>query len=162
MDSRVFRSQLGTFATGVCVITATDDKGDAFGMTINSFCSVSLEPPLVMWSIGHSSECFSDFSNTDQYTVNILREDQKDLSKRYSTKGDHGLKDGDWQVGESGCPVLSQCLTRFECDIETRIEAGDHTILIGRVLSSASVSEGDPLVFFGGRYASLEAACTES
>ncbi|QFU77201.1 flavin reductase [Halioglobus maricola] len=155
MDNRDFRDILGKFATGVCVITTSADGVPAFGMTVNSFCSLSLSPPLVMWSIGESSDCFSDFEKVGRYAVNILREDQQYLSARYSKKAEHALHDGDWEEGKSGCPVLAESLASVECEIETRVNGGDHVILIGRVLSASAGDEAKPLLFYSGRYAEL-------
>ena len=155
MDDREFRNILGKFATGVCVITTSDEGVPAFGMTVNFFCSLSLFPPLVMWSIGESSDCFSDFEKVGRYAVNILSEGQQLLSARYSKKGDHALHDGDWKEGQSGCPILAESLASFECEIESWVTGGDHVILIGRVEYASAGDESRPLLFYSGRYAEL-------
>jgi flavin reductase (DIM6/NTAB) family NADH-FMN oxidoreductase RutF len=155
IDTREFRDALGRFATGVCVITASSDEVAPFGMTVNSFASLSLEPPMVLWSLGKSSDCFERFASLDHYVVNILRESQQDLSNRFAAKGDHALNDGEWQKGENSLPVLIDPLAVFECDIVNRVDGGDHTILIGRV-TRADFSEGKPLLFFGGNYGAIK------
>ncbi len=155
MKDRELRNVLGKFATGVCVITASGENIPPFGMTVNSFCSLSLSPPLVMWSIDKNSDCFGDFEKVDRYAVNILKEDQKDLSTRYSQKEAHALLEGDWITGQSGCPLLSNPLAFFECEIENRVEGGDHVILFGRVLNAKAEPDAKPLLFFSGRYATL-------
>ena len=155
MNDRELRSVLGKFATGVCVITTSGESVSALGVTVNSFCSLSLSPPLVMWSLGIDSDCFDSFAQVDRYAVNILTEDQQDLSQRFSQKFKHSLGDGEWKEGQTGCPVLTDSLAVLECKIESRVEGGDHVILIGRVLSASIESDANPLIFFGGQYTSL-------
>jgi flavin reductase (DIM6/NTAB) family NADH-FMN oxidoreductase RutF len=158
VDLRHLRDTLGKFATGVCIITA-EGKGVApFGMTINSFSSLSLEPALILWSIGKSSECIADFEVVEQFSVNVLGDADMFLSDRYSTRRAHGLVEGDWVRGDSGCPVLRNPLARLECDIDQRIDAGDHVILIGRVSCAWYGEESEPLVFYSGKYRTLENA----
>ena len=157
MDGRELRNVFGSFATGVCVITTGAENVRSFGMTVNSFSSLSLDPPLVLWSIGKDSDCFEKFSRVPGYTVNVLREDQKDLAERYAQKDDHDLRDGDRYTGESGLPVLKCPLARLECRIARRVDGGDHEILIGEVEHAWQDVDGRPLLFFAGGYASLPA-----
>jgi flavin reductase (DIM6/NTAB) family NADH-FMN oxidoreductase RutF len=156
LDSRELRNALGQFATGICVITANPEGQEPFGMTVNSFAAVSLEPPLVLWSIQKDSECMGSFENAKQYTVNILEKGQEALSNQYAKKGDHGLVKGQYRQGRSGCVVLKDALASFECDIEARIDGGDHVILLGRVVDMTRKPDGEPLVFFGGKYRELK------
>ncbi len=154
MDARELRNALGRFATGVCVVTASEG-GERFGMTVNSFASLSLDPPLVLWSIGRESDCFARFAKIDHYNVNILREDQQELSARYARTGEHALHDGDWSTGSGGEPILRDVLASFECAIESRIDGGDHVILVGRVQHFSHAESGNPLLFYAGSYAAI-------
>ena len=154
-DGREFRDALGCFATGVCVITANPQDGQPFGLTVNSFASVSLDPPLVLWSLQNNSEMFDAFEKTQHWAVNILRSDQQDLSTQYAQKGDHKLDAEHFQMAPSGMPILPQTLVSFECEVEARYPGGDHVILVGRVIEMTRRNNGQPLVFCSGAYAEL-------
>ncbi len=155
MDTLKFRNALGQFATGVCVITAKTTDGTAFGITVNSFASVSLEPPLVLWSLRNDSECYVDFESAKYYTINILEAGQTALSNQYSKKNQHLLQGDQYRIGKSGAPVLRGVLTSFECESWQRYDGGDHVILVGRVIEM-DVSPGDqPLIFHSGAYREL-------
>jgi len=151
-DSLQFRNALGRFATGVCVITANPEGHVPFGMTVNSFSSLSLTPPLVLWSLQKNSDTMDAFRVAKQYCVNILAQEQKALSGRFARKGDHALGEGDYTIGASGLPVLRHSLASFECDMDARHDGGDHIILIGRVTHMSVNSGGRPLVFYEGGY----------
>lgn len=153
--SRELRDALGQFATGVCVITANPPGETPFGMTVNSFASVSLEPPLVLWSLQKDSECVPSFANAKQFAVNILRQDQQAVSNRYAKKGEHDLEAGTFRQGSSGCVVLQESLACFECEIDARHDGGDHIIIIGRVLEMDNSPTGKPLLFHAGKYGEL-------
>lgn len=156
-DPREFRNALGRFATGVCVITANPEGEKPFGMTVNSFASVSLEPPLVLWSLQKNSECAPAFEKATQFTVNILAADQQSVSNQYAKKGAHDLLEGSYRQGRSGCVVLKDVMTSFECDIDARHDGGDHIILVGRVLElNNHPAEREPLLFFSGKYRELK------
>lgn len=155
MDTFEFRSALGQFATGVCVITAKAKDGTPFGMTVNSFASVSLEPPLVLWSLRNDSECYADFDAARHYTVNILAADQIALSNQYSKKNAHQLNNEHYRIGKSGAPVLRGALTSFECERWQCFDGGDHIILVGRVIEIGKTTTGHPLVFHAGKYREL-------
>jgi flavin reductase (DIM6/NTAB) family NADH-FMN oxidoreductase RutF len=154
--SREFRDALGRFATGVCVITANPPGFRPFGMTVNSFASVSLDPALVLWSLQKNSECAGAFEAARQFTVNVLGLHQKDVSNRYARKGDHDLQEGEYRLGRSGCVVLKDALTSFECNLHSRIDGGDHIILLGHVVEMANRPSGKPLVFYSGQYRELK------
>ena len=154
-DSREFRDALGCFATGVCVITGQPEEGEAFGMTVNSFASVSLEPPLVLWSLQNNSDMFDTFQNCTRWAVNILREDQELLSGRYAVKGEHNLDPAHYELTGSGIPIMPDTLVSLECEEEARHPGGDHVILIARVLNMTRRDSGSPLLFCGGSYARL-------
>lgn len=154
-DPRDFRNALGQFATGVCVITANPDGFEPFGMTVNSFASVSLTPPLVLWSLQNDSECFPAFAAADRFAVNVLTSEQKALSSQYARKGEHSLPADQYRIGKSGCPVLRQALVSFECRVWARYPGGDHVILVGEVLQMNTNSNGKPLLFHAGKYGEI-------
>ena len=154
-DSRELRSALGTFATGVCVITVNSEHYEPFGLTVNSFASVSLDPPLVLWSLQNNSECFAMFAQADKFAINILASDQADLSSRYATKDDHKLAPGHYRVGKSGAAVVRGVVTTLECNVWTRYPGGDHIILVGEVTDIETNNNKQPLLFNAGQYREL-------
>lgn len=146
---REFRDALGRFATGVTVVTTATAEGPV-GITANSFASVSLDPPVVLWSIGRQSNRFAAFAASERFAVHVLGADQIDLSRRFARSGSAfaGLN---LEEGESGVPLLAGCLSRFECVRLAAHEGGDHLIMVGHV-TGASLRDGEPLVFSRGGY----------
>jgi flavin reductase (DIM6/NTAB) family NADH-FMN oxidoreductase RutF len=147
--SRHFRSALGTFTTGVAVVTVMGPHGPA-GITVNSFASVSLDPPLVLWSIDRKSARHVLFTATRHYVIHILGADQNHLGSRF-TRGGAGFDGLDWSPNGDGAPLLANPLARFECARSALHDEGDHTIIIGRVLRAA-YREGEPLCFSRGMF----------
>lgn len=158
-DPKQFRNALGSFATGVTVVTTLDAEGKPVGMTANSFNSVSLDPMLVLWSIAKNANAYDSFVESNHFAIHILADDQQDLSQQFATKGIDRFAGLDYQRGHAEVPVLPHCSARFECDIEHRYDGGDHTILVGRV-QHFEHNQKQPLVFHAGRYAQLEQAET--
>ena len=153
-DRRTFRNALGEFATGVAVVTARAADGQPVGVTINSFASVSLEPPLVLWSLGLHSSALRVFESCSHYAINVLAADQIDISRRFSQSQNDELAGIALEVGAGGAPLLPGCCTWFECRNEMRYPGGDHIILIGFV-ESFHRQEKPPLIFHRGQYRSL-------
>jgi flavin reductase (DIM6/NTAB) family NADH-FMN oxidoreductase RutF len=156
IDRRAFRNALGCFATGVTVITTVTDDGEPLGLTANSFSSVSLDPPLVLFCLGRGSQNFAAFTSSGRFAVNVLAEDQRDLSVRFSTTIEDRWDGVAWEAWETGAPVLSGCLASLDCETEAIHDGGDHVIIVGRVKRLASVAEGKPLLYFMGNYAGVE------
>lgn len=150
IDARAFRKCLGQFATGVTVIT-TEVDGDRYGVTANSFASVSIDPPLVLWSIGRNSRSFDAFTKTDNYAIHILASDQIDVSQRFSSSVADKFEGLEVTTGAAGSPILTGALGVIECVLDQKIDAGDHVILVGRVVRLEQAG-GEPLVFAQGRY----------
>lgn len=148
-NSRSFRNALGAFTTGVTVVTATTPEGP-IGMTVNSFASVSLDPPLVLWSPAKSSSRHPAFSEATHFAIHVLSADQDALSARFTRNG-RAFDDLDWEVNDEGVPVIPGTLARFECRRAAAHDAGDHTIIVGEVLRAAH-RDGDPLCFSGGAF----------
>lgn len=151
-DVRKFRNALGCFTTGVAVVTTREGEGTPIGITVNSFASVSLDPPLVLWCLDKQSDTLSVFDKATHFTVNVLREEHQEVSSRLARKGDHSLEGVELLHGESGTPALAEALAHFECEIEARHDAGDHVIMIGRVMKFDYVEEGRPLLYHRGGY----------
>jgi flavin reductase (DIM6/NTAB) family NADH-FMN oxidoreductase RutF/DNA-binding MarR family transcriptional regulator len=146
-----FRRSLAEFATGVTVI-ATSVDGERFGLTSNSFASVSLEPPLVLWSIRRESKSFAAFAACSHFAVNILAEDQIELSQRFARSGPDKFRDIDCQAGQGDAPLLAGVAASFECVRTQTYDGGDHLILVGQVLRYSRYDR-QPLLFVKGRYA---------
>lgn len=154
LDTRSLRDALGEFATGVAVVTACSRDGQSVGVTINSFASVSLEPPLVLWSLGLQSPSLTVFEACSHYAVNILAADQVELSQRFSQSLNDKFAGIETKVGAGGTPLLPGCCAWFECRNELRYPGGDHVILVGHV-ENFSRQEKPPLIFHGGQYRKL-------
>lgn len=150
LDPREFRNCLGQFATGVTVVT-TVDGGEPVGVTANSFSSLSLEPPLILWSLKRTSRSFGAFRTSEHFCVNVLGAHQVDISQRFSSKANDKFANLMWSSGIGGVPVLDSALAVLECAVETLYEAGDHLLMIGRV-ERFSYEGGQALVFVQGRY----------
>lgn len=155
LDSRELRNALGNFTTGVCIVTANPPGLSPFGLTVNSFASVSLQPPLVLWSLQNDADCWSDFEKADRFAVNILAADQEALANACATPGGHWLDRRHFRLGKSGLPVIRGAITHFECDLWQRYPGGDHTVLVGEVLQMETQPNKSPLVFSGGQYRQL-------
>jgi flavin reductase (DIM6/NTAB) family NADH-FMN oxidoreductase RutF len=150
MNTQGFRQTLGAFATGVCVVTAPNAKG-ADGITVNSFTSVSLAPPLVLWCLGDRSERFEQFSTAEEWGVSILAAEQADLASRFAGAGAQELAAREIErLGEGG-PVLARALARLACRTTDRIRLGDHVVIVGEVCAFDS-RPGDALTYFRSRF----------
>ncbi|MCW2785608.1 MAG: flavin reductase domain protein FMN-binding protein [Marmoricola sp.] len=155
--ARQFRDVLGLFCSGVTVITSVSD-GEPVGMTCQSFSSISLEPPLVMFSPAKTSRAWPLMQRAGFFCVNILSADQSDISNGMATKGDEKFNGVTWTPATTGAPVIEGVLGHIDCTVHQVIEAGDHYIVIGRVrdLSFGDRTDAepktDPLLFFGGKY----------
>lgn len=161
-DSRAFRHALGCFPTGIAVMTATSSEASHIGITVNSFTSVSLDPPLVLWCIDRRSRRYPAFAQAAGFTVSILASGHKAVSNKLATAGEHTLEGIDLVPTELGPPALQDALAVFECARESVQDAGDHAILIGRVLRfSRNDGAGAPLVYYQGRYGALAQSVPE-
>lgn len=152
IDPTALRRALGNFATGVTIITTRGRTGAPVGLTANSFNSVSLNPPLVLWSLANSALSLADFKVAEYWAVHVLTADQTELSSRFARRGGDKFHALDIEVGLGDVPLLTGCAARFQCRTVSRHEGGDHVIFIGEVLAFDS-SGSAPLVFHGGRYA---------
>lgn len=149
-DTRALRDALGRFATGVTIVTAPDGDGRPVGFTANSFSSLSLDPPLVLWSPAKTSTRYAFFMAADHFAIHVVGADQTDLCTAFARSGT-AFDQFDWEVGLNNVPLFEGCLSRFECTKTAEFDGGDHTIILARVIR-ASMRAGDPLLFHGGRY----------
>jgi flavin reductase (DIM6/NTAB) family NADH-FMN oxidoreductase RutF len=154
-DGRELRDALGRFATGVCVITTVTEGGQALGLTANSFASVSLDPPLVLWSLQNNSDVYDIYANARHFSINVLEKEHRELSNQYAKKGDHKMSPAHFHTGKYHTPVIHNALVTFECELAATHEAGDHLIIIGQVKDMHTRPDGDPLVFYSGGYREL-------
>jgi flavin reductase (DIM6/NTAB) family NADH-FMN oxidoreductase RutF len=155
IDSLELRNVLGQFSTGVCVVTAIDDAQNAIGMTVNSFASVSLEPPLVLWCIQKDSDRFRAYNDASGFGVSILGEQQQELSNHYAQRLHYQLVPDSYHIGRSGQAMLNHSIATFGCVVTQRIDGGDHVIMIGEVIEMHRSEDSRPLIFFGGEYRQL-------
>jgi len=154
LTSDQFRRACGRFATGVTIASVLDAAGTPHGLTVSSFTSVSLEPPLVLICLGHRITMIDSFRAATHFGVNVLNEDQRELSERFARKGEDRFTGVAWYRGRSGVPLLEGALAAIECRVHDRFLSGDHDILVGRMLA-AEVAEGAPLIHFASRYRRL-------
>lgn len=153
-DPRAFRNALGNFATGVAVVTARNAVGQAIGLTVNSFNSVSLAPPLIVWSVANHLPLRADFEACEHYAVNILAEDQRWLSQRFASREADKFSGVAVEPGLGGVPLLLGTCARFECRNTLRYPGGDHVVFISEVLRFDR-DDRDPLIFHCGAYRRL-------
>ncbi|MDQ3246128.1 MAG: flavin reductase family protein [Pseudomonadota bacterium] len=154
-DPRTLRDALGCFATGVTVVTCFDADGRPFGLTANSFTSVSLDPPLLLVCIHRDATCALALTASEHFAINVLQTGQQPASIRFSRRDEERFGANDWSPGEFGAPVLKESLGVFECERHAVHEGGDHHILVGRVLKASFDPNLDPLLFFRGKYRRL-------
>src|SRR5712692_9669953 len=154
IEQHHFRRVCSKYATGITILTVLDSRGDPHGMTVNSFTSVSLTPPLVLVCIDRETAILSHFDRGTRFAINVLLEDQKDLSTAFARSGQDRFEGVEWRRGETGAPVLPQVLATLECGVTQMVEAGDHVVVIGEALH-ASWRDGRPLIYFNSGYQAL-------
>ena len=155
VNGRTFRKALGSFATGVTVVTARTAEGDPVGMTVTSFASVSLDPPLVMIGVGKTNSNIAAYRDVGQFAVNILSEDQRDVSITFASRVEDRWAQVKWRKGYKDLPLIEGALAQVQCDVHQVHEAGDHDIIIGRVKALDAATGGQPLLHFRGNYEEL-------
>jgi flavin reductase (DIM6/NTAB) family NADH-FMN oxidoreductase RutF len=151
-SSDEFRSALGSFATGVTIVTALDVNRQPIGLTANSFNSVSLSPPLVLWSLSRRAGSMPAFSSGSHYAINILAAEQHTLAERFASKDIDRFAGVPFRIGAGGAPVLEGSAAVFECFNRSQYEEGDHIIFVGEVEHCERREGASPLIFHGGRY----------
>jgi len=155
VDPRAFRDAMGCFATAVTVVTTTTGDGRPVGVTVNSFNSVSLDPPLVLFNLGRNASNLQEFLSGGKFAVNVLRADQQHVSSGFANSGGNHFDELEHEVSELGCPLIPGAIAVFECETETTYDGGDHIIFIGRVHRVRHQPDDAPLMYYRGRYAAL-------
>lgn len=151
IDPRDFRNALGTYGTGVTIITAMAPDGKPYGITCNSFASVSLNPPLILWSLGIYSSSLTVFQNASHFAVHILGTSQQGLANKFAKSSEDKFAGIDWTPGLGDAPVLTENVANFQCRSVNRYYGGDHVIFLGAVEAYA-YNTGEPLLFARGTY----------
>ena len=154
-DPRTLRDALGCFATGVTVVTAQPEAGEPAGLTVNSFTSVSLDPPLLLVCLHKLAASSDALISASHFAVNVLQNEQQPASIRFSTRDEDRFGATPWSCGEAGAPILKDSLGVFECERYGVHDGGDHHILVGEVVKASFDESLDPLLFFRGRYRRL-------
>jgi flavin reductase (DIM6/NTAB) family NADH-FMN oxidoreductase RutF len=154
LSAHEFRNACARFATGVCVLTTCSREGP-HGLTVNSFSSLSLDPPLVMVAVSLASAQLSGFESSDCFAVNVLTEEQRSISTRFAQRDEGRFTGFRWTPGLSGAPVFDGVLAVIECQTVNRFDAGDHRVLVGEAIA-ASVHEGRPLLYYSSGYTGLK------
>ncbi len=156
IDPAVFRAVAGHFPTGVTVVTTLGVGHEPVGLTVNSFSTVSLDPPLVLFCLGNGSETNPAFAAGHGYVVNVLAAHQVDLSRRFAAPVEDRFEGVAWEAGYNGMPVLTGALAVFECELDAVHDAGDHRILVGRVARLRETGHGSALGYFRSNYVAVD------
>lgn len=146
-----FRAALGRFASGVTVVTTKDNAGKLHGMTVSAFCSVSMNPPLILICVMKTTPCHYAFEESRVFVVNVLSENQQYLSNHFASRHHDKFEGIDFSEGVFGIPVLNNCLVNLECTLRHSYDGGDHSIFVGEI-QKATVQDGKPLAYFHGKY----------
>jgi flavin reductase (DIM6/NTAB) family NADH-FMN oxidoreductase RutF len=152
IDPALFRQVLANYATGVCVIAALDEEDRPVGMVVGTFTSVSLDPPLVGFLPDKSSSSWPQIERAGHFCVNVLASDQQEICRQVSAKGSEKFIGVDFSISQHRVPVIANALARIECSIHSVTDAGDHLFVLGNVLHMEATRDGDPLLFYRGRY----------
>ena len=160
IDTNEFRDALGCFATGITIVTAVGPAGELLGITANSFGSVSLEPPLVLFSLHRRAYSLAGFEASEHFAVNVLGEAHQELSTTFATALIDKWTGVEYQIWDTGCPIFPDSLATFECTTRFRYEGGDHVIFVGEVTRMEIAAGGDPLLYFRGGYRRLGGTST--
>jgi flavin reductase (DIM6/NTAB) family NADH-FMN oxidoreductase RutF len=155
-DAAHFRSALSQFATGVTIITTRLADGSLHGLTASSFNSVSLDPPLVLWSLSNSASSMASFSANSHYVINVLAADQEQLAMHFSRRTENRFENIDYTLSRSGMPILNGVVAWFECHNRSRYQEGDHVIFVGEV-ERCDLTPAPALTYHGGRFGSTRA-----
>ena len=153
IEEGLFRQAMSHFASGVTVVT-TEHQGELYGMTVASFASLSLSPPLVLICVGRNMQTHGAIAASKRFGVSILGIDQKELSAQFASRSDDKFAGVDYRMGALGVPILNGALCTLECNVHSQLDGGDHSIFVG-VVEQASTGEGEPLVYFRSGYRQL-------
>ncbi len=154
VDSKTFKAAMSRWSSGIAIITARGDDGELAGITANSFTSLSLDPPMVLFCLGLDSTSFDLFDHSETFAANILAAGQEALSNHFAASGGDKFATVEFQAGNLGAPLLPGCLAALECRVHGKFPGGDHVIFVGEV-EAVSLGEGAPLMYYRGGYRSF-------
>ncbi len=154
IEPKGLRQAFGKFATGVTIVTARDAAGKPVGVTASSFNSVSMDPPMILWSLGRQCSSFKAFMDCDHFAVHVLSADQDGMAMHFARSGGEKFTDLIWHAGLGGAPVLDEYLALFQCHSKHKYDGGDHVIFVGQVVA-LDVRDASPLLFHGGQFTEL-------
>lgn len=157
---QLFRDAMANYPTGVNVVTAVDKEKEPFGITVNSFASVSLDPLLILWSIDHNASTYDQFMETEQFVVNILAEEQADLASTFAKSDIDRFAQVDWHTSAADLPIIDGAMASLQCNVFKKIEAGDHIIFIGEIFD-IQVADKAPLLYHNRKLGPLPAVFHE-
>lgn len=155
IDPAIFRQVLGSYPTGVCVISALNEDDEPVGMVVGTFTSVSLDPPLVGFLPDKKSTSWPQIERAGHFCVNVLASDQQEICRQLAARGRQKFASIEFTISEHNLPVIDNAIARIECSIHSVTDAGDHWFVLGNVLSLETTREGDPMLFYRGRYGSF-------
>ena len=155
INTRDLRQALGQFMTGVTIVTTVDDNVEPRGVTANSFSSISLDPPLVLWALSKNADCMNAFQNAEYFCIHVLTSSQRELAEQFACSGADKFSDVEWSRGHGSVPLLSEYVAQFQCRTTTQHPGGDHIVFFGEVLQFDKTDKR-PLVFLGGRFSLAE------
>lgn len=153
---QLFKEALGNYPTGVTIVTTMNEEGIPFGLTVNSFASVSLDPLLILWSIDHRSSSLEAFTKGNKFAVHILAADQVETCKAFASSKGGKFSQCEWSISEHGLPIIDGAFSVLQCEVHQMVEAGDHTILIGKVID-INVEKRDPMLYHRRNFGSIPA-----
>lgn len=158
VEPAMLRTAMARYATGVCIVTTVTNNGDPAGLTITSFNSLSLDPPLILWSLGLNSSNLDTFRSSDRFGINVLPQEMSELARNFSRSGGDKFAGVAVETGQSGVPLIAGALVQMECETDAQYPAGDHVLFLGRVTGLA-VGDGAPLVFCNSAFDALTSSC---
>lgn len=156
IDSKEFRNILGNYPTGVCVITSFLPNGQPIGMTVGSFTSVSLDPPLIGFFSDHKSQTWQHIAKIKKFCVNILSEDQQNLGKQFSSRAEDKFDGVSFDLSDNGLPIFPNIVSWIDCELHDVVETGDHFLALGHVQNIALNDNQRPLIFYQGQFDGIE------
>lgn len=154
LDDNTFKKAMGRFPSGVVIATTINNEGKKCGFTASAFSSLSLDPPLILVCLANSAECFNSFLNGDMFAINVIGHEQHDLAFKFATKGVDKFDGDEFVTGNSGLPIIPNCIFSLECNIKDIYPGGDHAILVGEV-QEARINEGDPSIWYDGSFRNI-------
>lgn len=151
LNDEIFKKAMGKFPSGVVIVTTITPNGEKCGFTASAFTSLSLDPPLILVCLANSADCYNNFVTGEKFAVNVIGHQQHELAFKFATKGVDKFDGDEFEDGDSGLPIISNCILSLECNMKNTFEGGDHEILVGEV-QHAKLNEGTPSIWYEGSF----------